>query len=484
MSMQSDLSSDQLPLAPVVRQRTMFPCEAIPYVLATADALVILVAGLLGAMIYHWTIDSTLPNLFLFCGLGLAASFIYTLRMGGDYYDFKTSSESPVAIGKILGNWITTAFFLAFFAFLLKIGDSYSRGSSVLFFLLAPVGLLSIRKLSKSVLAGAVARGAIGRRDILIIGDFNELAALGHADLLRYSGAEEPGRFVLSRDDDPSCRAANDVRVLNSVANYVRDRNVREVLLALPWGDAGRLDCVKEFIKDLPISAKLLPDMRVRSLMKYGSDGRQFPTIDIQRAPLNGLERLVKRGMDLIISFFALVLLLPVMTLTAMAIKLDGPGPVIFRQHRKGFNGRQFVMFKFRTMKVQENSGFIKQATRDDPRVTPIGKLLRASSIDELPQLLNVLIGDMSIIGPRPHAVAHDNQFEQVIGDYAHRHHVKPGITGWAQCNGARGATPTADDITRRVALDLWYINNWNLLLDIRILFKTFFEVLRKRNAY
>ena len=435
-------------------------------------------------MIYHWTIDSPLPNLFLFCGVGLAASFIYTLRMGGDYYDFKTSSESPVLVGKILGSWIATAFFLAFFAFLLKIGDSYSRGSSVLFFFLAPAGLLVIRKLSKSVLTGAVARGAIGRRDVLVVGDFYELAALSHADLLGYSGAEEPSRFALSLDDDPLSRAANDLRVLNSVANYARDRNAREVLLALPWGDAGRLDFVKDFMKALPVSAKLLPDMRVRSLMKLGSEGQHFPTIDIQRAPLNVLERFVKRGMDVIIAFFALLLLLPVMALTAVAIKLDGSGPVIFRQYRKGFNGRQFVMFKFRTMKVLENSGFIKQATRNDPRVTPIGKLLRASSIDELPQLLNVLVGDMSVIGPRPHAVAHDNQFEQIIGDYAHRHHVKPGITGWAQCNGARGATPTADDITRRVALDLWYINNWSLLLDIRILFKTIFEVLRKRNAY
>jgi undecaprenyl-phosphate galactose phosphotransferase/putative colanic acid biosynthesis UDP-glucose lipid carrier transferase len=264
----------------------------------------------------------------------------------------------------------------------------------------------------------------------------------------------------------------------------VRDLNVREVLLALPWGDAGRLDFVKDHIKALPISAKLLPDMRVRSLMNYGSEGQQFPAIDIQRAPLNGLEQFVKRVMDLSIAFFALVLLLPVMALTAVAIKLDGPGPVIFRQYRKGFNGRQFIMFKFRTMEVQENERFIKQATRNDPRVTPIGKLLRASSIDELPQLLNVLIGNMSLIGPRPHAVAHDNHFEKVVSDYAHRHHVKPGITGWAQCNGARGATPTAEDITRRVALDLWYINNWSLLLDIRILVKTFFEVLSKRNAY
>ena len=135
-------------------------------------------------------------------------------------------------------------------------------------------------------------------------------------------------------------------------------------------------------------------------------------------------------------------------------------------------------------MTVQEDGSSVAQATRNDPRVTKIGKALRASSIDELPQLFNVLRGDMSLIGPRPHALAHDNYFEKVLEDYAFRHHVKPGMTGWAQVNGLRGATPTIDVISRRVKMDLWYINNWSLWLDFQILIKTFFEVLRKRNAY
>jgi undecaprenyl-phosphate glucose phosphotransferase len=172
------------------------------------------------------------------------------------------------------------------------------------------------------------------------------------------------------------------------------------------------------------------------------------------------------------------------MLLTAIAIKLDSSGPIIFKQYRKGFNGKPFVMFKFRTMTVQENGDSVVQARRADPRVTPIGALLRSSSIDELPQLLNVLIGNMSLIGPRPHALAHDTYFEKVLGEYAFRHHVKPGMTGWAQCNGARGPTPTLDHIAERVKLDLWYVNNWSLWFDIQILIKTFFEVMRKRNAY
>ncbi len=233
------------------------------------------------------------------------------------------------------------------------------------------------------------------------------------------------------------------------------------------------------------MAARLLPDMRVRSLTNLSSSAHQrVLAIEIQRAPLSGAQRLVKRAMDIVVACVALIFFLPIMALTAIAIKLDSPGPVIFRQNRKGFNGRQFVIFKFRTMAVQENGPAIIQATREDSRVTTIGRLLRSSSIDELPQLLNVLKGDMSLIGPRPHALAHDNYFESILSDYAFRHHVKPGITGWAQCNGARGATPSIEHISERVKLDLWYINNWSLWLDIQILIKTCFEVLRTRNAY
>jgi Undecaprenyl-phosphate glucose phosphotransferase len=345
--------------------------------------------------------------------------------------------------------------------------------------------LLGVRKFTKMTLAAAVFRGAIGRRDIVLIGDFNEIASLEPRDLLAFLGAAEVNRFTLSREDDPLLRASADIRVINSVADFVRLHGCREILLALPWGDAGRMEFVRDQIKTLPVAARLLPDMRVRSLTNYTSSARQrVLAIEIQRAPLSVAERFVKRGLDILVAALALMFFFPVMVFTAIAIKLDGPGPVIFRQQRKGFNGRQFTMFKFRTMSVQENGPIVAQATRNDPRVTSIGRLLRSASIDELPQLLNVLKGDMSLIGPRPHALAHDNYFENILGDYAFRHHVKPGITGWAQCNGARGATPSIEHISARVKLDLWYINNWSLWLDIQILIKTFFEVLRKRNAY
>ena len=161
------------------------------------------------------------------------------------------------------------------------------------------------------------------------------------------------------------------------------------------------------------------------------------------------------------------------MLMTAVLIKLDSRGPVLFFQTRNGFNGRAFRIVKFRSMYVLEDGNEIRQATRGDPRVTRLGWWLRRSNIDELPQLFNVLQGDMSLVGPRPHAVAHNNEFEKLVANYAFRHHVKPGITGWAQVNGYRGETPTPESIAKRVELDIWYINNWSFWTDIRILFRT-----------
>jgi Undecaprenyl-phosphate glucose phosphotransferase len=468
------------------RPLTGFSSDAIPYVLSTVDAAIILVSSLMGGVGYQLLVGNRISNLLPYCAVGLLAGLLYVLRMkGSGYYDFPDSAKPRVEIGEILVCWLTTGLLLAFIAFLLRVGVDFSRGAFVVFYFLAPVGLLGGRKIAKAALAEAVSRGVIGRRDSLLIGDFNELASLEPKDLLALFGAPDVSRFILSQEEDPLRRSSADTRIMNSVADFVRRHDCRELLLALPWNDAGRIEFVRDHIKSLPVAARLLPDMQVRSLTHFASSARQrVLAIEIQRAPLTGTQRLIKRVMDIVLASLALLFFLPVMVLTAIAIKLDSPGPIIFRQSRKGFNGRQFVIFKFRTMTVQENGPAVTQASRGDSRVTPIGRLLRSSSIDELPQLLNVLKDDMSLIGPRPHALAHDNYFENILSDYAYRHHVKPGMTGWAQCNGARGATPSIEHISERVKLDLWYINNWSLWLDLQILIKTFFEVLRKRNAY
>jgi Undecaprenyl-phosphate glucose phosphotransferase len=463
-----------------------FSGPAIPYVLALVDALAVIVSSLIGGVGYNYLVGNPIPALFPYFAVGLLASIVHIFQMNRrNYYGFPDSVMPRVEVNAILVSWCTTGLLLALFAFLFKVGFDYSRGSFLTFSFAAAVGLLGIRKATKISLFKAVGRGAIRRHDAVLVGDSDEISSLGPQDLLVFFGASEISRFVLSQESDVSERRAADNRIIKSIANFVRQTDCREILLALPWDDTNRVEFVRDQIKALPVASRLLPDKRVRSLTNLSSSERQRSlTIEIQRAPLTGAQRLAKRVMDIVLAAVALLFFLPLMILTAIAIRLDSPGPVIFRQNRNGFNGRQFVIFKFRTMTVQENDSAVLQAKRDDPRVTSIGRLLRSASIDELPQLFNVLMGDMSLIGPRPHALAHDSHFENVLSNYAYRHHVKPGITGWAQCNGARGETPTVERISERVKFDLWYINNWSFWLDIQILIKTFFEVLRKRNAY
>ena len=192
-------------------------------------------------------------------------------------------------------------------------------------------------------------------------------------------------------------------------------------------------------------------------------------------------ERAIKRGVDIIVSMTAIAFFGPFFVIATIAIMLDSPGPIIFRQRRGGLNGKEFVIFKFRTMTVLEDGPVVTQVRRDDVRVTRIGKLLRRSSIDELPQLFNVLRGDMSVVGPRPHALAHDDKYRVHITGYADRYSVIPGLTGWAQVNGLRGETASFEQMAERVKFDLWYISNWSLSLDLKILLRTSFILLRNR---
>ena len=206
-------------------------------------------------------------------------------------------------------------------------------------------------------------------------------------------------------------------------------------------------------------------------------------TVELRRSPLTATEQASKRALDLLLASAALVIVAPLIAVVATLIKVDSRGPAFFVQSRIGFNGRQFRIYKFRTMSVAEDGPVIHQATRDDPRNTRIGGLLRRTNIDELPQLWNVIAGDMSLVGPRPHASAHDTKYEEIIANYAFRHHVKPGLTGWAQINGLRGETQTVDMMTRRVEFDLWYIDNWSFWLDFQILLRTLILGLQP-NAY
>lgn len=223
-------------------------------------------------------------------------------------------------------------------------------------------------------------------------------------------------------------------------------------------------------LRGLPSAFDLLP---------AGSE-TGFIAVNTNRSWANGPG---KRGLDLMVAIPVLLALAPVLALIALLVRLDSPGPALFRQRRNGLCGRTFQILKFRTMHVLEDGDTIRQATPGDARTTRIGRVLRATSLDELPQLINVIRGEMSLVGPRPHARAHDALYGELVADYRHRQAVKPGITGWAQINGLRGPTPTVESMSRRIGFDLWYARHASLAVDLQILVRTPFEVLRRRNA-
>ena len=261
---------------------------------------------------------------------------------------------------------------------------------------------------------------------------------------------------------------------VNSAIEAARAEPIAEILLLIGWQHNWTIESISKLLSVLPIPVYLLPDDNTAHFLSSRSIsvGTTWAA-EIQRAPLTKTEQFLKRCFDAVGAGAVLLLLSPLMLMTALLIKFDLPGPVLFLQTRNGFNGRAFRIVKFRTMYVLEDGHQIRQATRADPRITRIGWWLRRANIDELPQLFNVLRGDMSLVGPRPHAVAHNSEFEKVVANYAFRHHVKPGITGWAQVNGFRGETPTPEVMAKRVEFDIWYINNWSMWTDIRILFRT-----------
>ena len=265
----------------------------------------------------------------------------------------------------------------------------------------------------------------------------------------------------------------------------VREASAEEIILALSWSRPEDIELLTDRLRMVPLPVRLLPDRAMSTVLhRQTSLLQRSYMVELQRTPLTALERAAKRLLDVTVAATSLVLLAPLVFVAAVLIKLESRGPVIFRQRRHGFNGQSFAIYKLRTMKVQEEGAEVVQATEKDPRVTRVGRFLRATSIDELPQLLNVLQGHMSIVGPRPHALIHDFEYGSMIANYAFRHHVKPGITGWAQVQGYRGGTPRLELMERRIALDLWYIDNWSIALDITIMLRTFFELIRPRNAY
>lgn len=272
---------------------------------------------------------------------------------------------------------------------------------------------------------------------------------------------------------------------LRDVANYVYAHGIHEVYITLPLGSQPRIVELLEAVQGTTASLYFVPDVFGISIIQGRlQDMNGVPVVGICETPFTGTNELVKRVSDIILASIILVLISPLLLAVAIGVKLSSRGPVIFKQKRNGLDGEEIIVYKFRSMRTQDNGPVVKQATKGDPRITPFGAFIRRTSLDELPQFINVLQGRMSIVGPRPHAVAHNEEYRRIIKSYMVRHKVRPGITGWAQVNGYRGETETIDKMQARVEFDLEYLRNWSLGLDLQIIIRTIRLMLFDHNAY
>jgi putative colanic acid biosynthesis UDP-glucose lipid carrier transferase len=272
---------------------------------------------------------------------------------------------------------------------------------------------------------------------------------------------------------------------IEDVPEYVKRNNIGAIFIALPMASQPRILGLLESLYDTTASVYFVPDIFVYDLIQARLDDIDgLPVVAVCETPFYGVNGMIKRIEDLVLASLILLLSSPLLLAVAIGVKWTSPGPILFKQRRYGLDGKEIIVYKFRSMRVLEDGEEIKQAQKDDPRVTKFGAFIRRTSLDELPQLLNVLQGRMSIVGPRPHAVAHNEMYRKLIRGYMIRHKVKPGITGLAQINGLRGETETLDKMRDRVRYDLDYLRNWSLQLDFSIVLKTIVVVLTGRNAY
>ena len=272
---------------------------------------------------------------------------------------------------------------------------------------------------------------------------------------------------------------------ISGLPGYVKDNQIDLIYISLPMASQPRILTLLDDLHDTTASIYFVPDIFVTDLIQGRMDSVSgLPVVAVCETPFTGLNGVIKRASDIVLSLLFLALMSPLLLIITLAIKMSSPGPVIFKQRRYGLDGREIIVYKFRTMTVCEDGVAVEQARKQDTRMTPLGRFLRRTSLDEFPQFFNVLQGRMSIVGPRPHAVAHNEMYRKLIKGYMLRHKVKPGITGWAQVNGYRGETETLDKMSARIDYDLDYLRNWSLRLDLYIIAKTVWVVLNRKNAY
>lgn len=420
---------------------------------------------------------------------GLAAAWALVLFMlfaelKGVYHSWRLDSLRSEVV-RVVGVWIAVVGMLIVLAFMLKVSEQLSRVVIFSWALLTPLALILFRVAVRAGLR-LLRRGGRNSRTLAFAGAGDMCRKVASMiDAAPWMGLKVIGVYD---DLDPGVATLGSLSLEGKLAELVehaREGRIDYVYVTLPMQDEQRALSLLNELADTTASVYVVPDLFVNDLLhaRWFSMGG-IPVVSVFESPFYGADGWLKRMEDVVVGAVILLLIAPLMLLVAAGVKLSSSGPVIFKQRRYGLNGEVIEVWKFRSMTVCEDADHVPQARRADPRITPLGGFLRKTSLDELPQFINVLQGRMSIVGPRPHAVAHNEQYRKLIYGYMLRHKVKPGITGWAQINGWRGETDTLDKMQKRVEYDLYYINNWSLWLDLRIIVLTLFRAFSDKNAY
>lgn len=431
------------------------------------------------AIVYWRSTFNVLPDV----GEALVPSILIALIIGTIEISAGRMSLAPLPGPAFLWAAVRTtlkafALLIAVF-FLLKVSGNYSRGTVISQFVSVTLLLLAMRAGFQTFLRARLSEGRLETDRIVVIG------ALAHDRAFLSRLSKNGARIVHAASfQKSSSEAVDTASILKGLVETCRSLAVNQVVIA-PSADDGELSALMvNALAETPVTVHVVPPGVETPVFRRGSDSiGGMPTAIVHNRPLTTLDITVKRSFDIAVSMTALVLLAPLFLMVAIAIRIDSKGPVFFRQTRHGYGKSAIRVFKFRSMSVMEDGNAFRQATRNDPRITRVGQFIRRTNLDELPQLFNVLFGEMSIVGPRPHPVALNESFADRIKWFNRRHNIRPGITGWAQINGYRGETETVQKMAGRVEHDLWYLDNWSFYLDIKIMLLTVFSSVAYRDA-
>jgi putative colanic acid biosysnthesis UDP-glucose lipid carrier transferase len=468
-------------------RRLPLSSQVVPSLFVALDSFAILLA----ALVAYAAIVGSLTSItgfytVAFCFVWLTGLML--MNFAG-LYEFEALMRPLIYVDRIIIAFVATFLFLLAAAFSLKISATFSRIWIATFAVSSCSVVVGFRVLASFILSRLSRRPSF-KRKVVVAGRGEQLVRL-----LDYMARYQPpfvslvGVFV---DDEAdlanSGRPYEVLGRLHDVTAYARSNAVDDVVIALPWSADDLLVTLVNRLRELALNVYLGSDlvgMRLKFRPAPGHFGEAPVFFEVTGSPFSGWNAMIKGAEDYILGALASVLLMPLMLVIAIAIKIESRGPVLFRQKRLGLLNQEFSIYKFRTMKHQPLAAERTiQASRNDPRVTPLGRLLRRTSLDELPNIINVLTGTMSLVGPRPHAVDHNQTFSEIVGGYFVRHRVKPGITGWAQVNGFRGPTDTLEKMEGRVKCDVYYAENWSFWFDVQILLMTVVVCLTGRNAY